>query len=116
MVSVFEEHHPLPSAPSDWLPGTQVRNAYERCLEYELRGFVETEPLNNISRFTPLISARELGYLLLFAPNDGGRAVLSSEIMSCTDDAALLDLAKQYNDNLIRFCQHFHHTAFHQLC
>ncbi|RDB29757.1 hypothetical protein Hypma_013833 [Hypsizygus marmoreus] len=95
---------PLPQAPTSWAPGTSLHHAYIRCLEYEHSASC-SRPQKNAWQFTHLLAARVLGYLFLHAPTYEGREWLSSQILSCNDDDALLDLGKEYNDHLIRIFQ-----------
>ncbi|KAG5653993.1 hypothetical protein H0H81_008575 [Sphagnurus paluster] len=101
---LFLKPTPLPPAPSSFLPSTVLYNAYERCLNYEAET-VETTSTQNPDQLRPLIAARILGYLLLHAPMEEGRIFLSEEIMACLDARAMFDLARVYNDNLIRICE-----------
>ncbi|KAF5376412.1 hypothetical protein D9615_008587 [Tricholomella constricta] len=94
---------PLPKSPPDCTPGTEYYQAYTRCLELELASNDIRE--NNTWHFTPLLAARVLGYLLIHAPTEDGRSLLSREITASTDTEALHLLGRKYNDNLIRVFQ-----------
>ncbi|KAF5376419.1 hypothetical protein D9615_008580 [Tricholomella constricta] len=59
----------------------------------------------NAWHFTPLLAARVLGYLLIYAPAEEGRSLLSREIVSSIDNEALHLLGRKYNDDLIRVFQ-----------
>ena len=65
--------------------------------------------IDSPGHFSERIAARLLGYLLIHAPTPHGRDVLAREITSCTDDAALFELAKLYLNHFIRCCELFVH-------
>ncbi|GLB42572.1 hypothetical protein LshimejAT787_1200210 [Lyophyllum shimeji] len=68
-------------------------------------GLMVTMVKNELRSWLPLhlsLASRLLGYLLLHAPADLGHWHLSSQIVSCVDDEALLVLGNYYNDHLIR--------------
>lgn len=82
--------------------GSSSHQAYQRCLqlEYDQPGPFEGVP----ESMPPLIAARVLGYGLLYAPNDTGRAALVRDILTCQDQSELDVLAYLYVFGLIRVC------------
>ncbi|KAK0451949.1 hypothetical protein EV421DRAFT_1703360 [Armillaria borealis] len=88
---------PLPHNPYAALvaePQSLWHQAYNQCLLFE-QGFIGTEKA---------ILARTLGYLILKAPSDSGRSVVSREILSVPQGAydKLAELAEYWIDRLIR--------------
>ncbi|KAG1717727.1 uncharacterized protein EDB91DRAFT_138012 [Suillus paluster] len=61
---------------------------------------------------TGLVCAR-LGYLLTHALVASGRDHIGNEILSCTDDVMLVDLAKHYGDHLLICYFETTHDATH---
>ncbi|KZT74307.1 hypothetical protein DAEQUDRAFT_753793 [Daedalea quercina L-15889] len=100
---------PLP--PNTYPHGDDIRKAYEDCLSLEqhelgwnvLATQLQDTPENIMADLNPKISARVLGWALLLAPSDEGRAALTREIIGCDGDPELLaGLAHLYVYGLIR--------------
>ncbi|KAK0219685.1 hypothetical protein EDD85DRAFT_780310 [Armillaria nabsnona] len=84
-------HNPYPTLTAE--PQSLWHRAYNQCLLFE-QGFIGTENV---------ILARALGYLILKAPSDSGRTVVTVEILSVPQDAydKLAELAEYWIDRLI---------------
>jgi hypothetical protein len=78
------------------------RDAYNVCLDFERRSTFHTAPASPLS---PLVLSRFLGYMILEAPTDYGRTNFSNEVIACTNDVALQDLAKLYINHFLRCCE-----------
>lgn len=101
--------------PENMYPqGSDNHQAYQRCLQLEydqiyvnLAADLQPSPLEGVletESMPPLIAARVLGYGLLYAPNDTGRAALVRDILACQGQAELDVLAYLYVFGLIRVC------------
>lgn len=77
-------------------------SAYKKCLDLEsdigqdVTFDHEPEKAN--------VFCRILGYLIHHAPSDTARSYVVTEIVSCVDQIALLDLGKWYFEHYIRLC------------
>ncbi|KIJ49955.1 hypothetical protein M422DRAFT_65849 [Sphaerobolus stellatus SS14] len=90
---------PLPRPnPFDILTVPIEHDAYEKCLDLELRH----EQIATTHHLTPLICARLLGYMVIEAPSVAGRWVISTEIIRSIGDEEMLDMAVLYNIHFIR--------------
>lgn len=94
-------------------PGTDIYNAYERCLKLQshllwsrfVTDLADDPPYKEILKeLPPVVSARILGHALKYAPSDEGRDALAREIRDCGDLAELGLLAYLYVYGLIRVC------------
>lgn len=87
--------------PANPYPNGLWKNAYDKCLIYEAAvvNQLSSDPLS------PVIYARLIGYLIIHAPTTGGRDIICSEVDGCHTTNALTDLAKQYMDFFIHWCE-----------
>lgn len=88
-------HNPYPTLAAE--PQSLWHRAYNQCLLFE-QGFIGTGKV---------ILARSLGYLILKAPSDSGRTVVTLEILSVPQGSydKLAELAEYWIDRLIRCCK-----------
>jgi len=110
-VTLAAKTSPQPLPANNYTNGTAIRKAYDTC-----RSLEESESWNifaadllkvyseEIMRdMTPTVAGRVLGYGLLLAPSEDGRAALVRDINGCEDDPELLGgLAHLYVFGLIR--------------
>lgn len=93
---------PLPVSPV-WLSALPQDHkwylSYEKCLR------LESSDLKVSGCLPAEMSARILGYLLQEAPTDAGRDYIARAIDICVDTPALLQLAKNYLNSILKFCQ-----------
>jgi hypothetical protein len=106
---------PLPPNPYSH-EQLDCHNAYNVCLHLETAAPLPQGPQD---RRSELVFARFLGYMIIEAPSDEGRATISREINSCGDDATCMVLAEFLINHLLRFClplsyhrEHFFLTYF----
>jgi hypothetical protein len=104
---------PQPLPTNNYPDGTDDRTAYDACrlLEQSEGWNIFTADLKKkysepiMKDMTPRVAGRVLGYGLLFAPNEGGRAALVRDINGCERDPELLGgLAHLYVFGLMRVC------------
>jgi hypothetical protein len=89
-----------PVSQTSFQPSSEPHNAYIRCLKFEESTGKATS--QDQTRFSEVVGARLLGYLLIYAPSPDS---LAREITSAEDDAALYDLAKLYLNRFIGCCE-----------
>ena len=90
------ESQPLPANP--FVACSPESNAYARCLTWEVHA-PDTEVQED--KIPPLLGARLLGYMLLYAPTHSGCLNTANQINDCTDELELLQLAEHYAIHLI---------------
>jgi hypothetical protein len=95
-------HLVMTQLPSNPYPVGLWRNAYNVCFDFEQRSTLQ---IASASTLSPLVLSRFLGYMILEAPTDHGRTNFSNEVIACTNDVALQDLAKLYMNHFLRCCE-----------
>ena len=97
---------PLPTSPPSHFSPEQCI-AYDRCKRYELSQApgIQTSP-DNSQYFQPIVAARVLGWMLVYAPCSEGRAALAEDICNCQNEEALYDLAITFKYSLLRCCKY----------
>lgn len=93
--------HPLPSNPYNTCQQGTLHAAYKRCVSLQN----SHSEVVQAGRLSVLICARLLGYMILEAPTDEGRAEFVSEIVRCVNDEDLQKLAELYKNHLLRLCK-----------
>ncbi|PPQ65717.1 hypothetical protein CVT26_000334 [Gymnopilus dilepis] len=93
---------PNPFASDPTTSDSMIEKAYNTCLELEAKHEQVVKAFD--VRLPTLICARFLGYMLLEAPTQGGRAELAWEIDRCASEncTELQELAQLYSDHLLR--------------
>ena len=96
----------MTSLPSQLPPRLQdnphVVSAYNICLKLERSLQEATDGRQGIE--TNVVYIRILGYLIHHVPTDRGLRTVVHEIVSCSDDSALLEVGKMYYNHYIRAC------------
>jgi hypothetical protein len=105
--------NPQPLPANKYPDGTETGTAYDTCrwLEQSQGWNMFTQDLTKsysetiMKDMMPCVAGRILGYSLLFAPNEDGRAALVQDINACEHDPELLGgLAHLYVFGLMRVC------------
>ncbi|KZP22999.1 hypothetical protein FIBSPDRAFT_823867 [Athelia psychrophila] len=84
----------LPLNPYRINTPSREHNAYATCLAYEAEAIAGSHSV--ISGIQPVTLARVLGYLILHAPTELGRANISNDVTSCGTRENLADMARLY--------------------
>ena len=100
------ESQPLPANP--FVACSPEFNAYTHCLSWEVHA-PDTDVQED--KIPPLLGARLLGYMLLYAPTHSGCLNTANQINDCTDEVELLQLAEHYAIHLIG-----HRKSFWGVC
>jgi hypothetical protein len=82
-------------------------NAYAQCLSWEMVHAPDTEVQLEEDKIPPLLGARLLGFMLLYAPTHDGCLNTANEINDCTNESELLQLAEHYVIHFIGRCESF---------
>lgn len=100
----------LPLNPYRINTPSREHNAYATCLAYEAEAIAGSHSV--ISGIQPVTLARVLGYLILHAPTELGRANISNDVTSCGTRENLAEMARLYVTTFICYCECF---TFHLL-
>ena len=95
---------PLPANQYNINTHPREHNAYAKCVAYESNTLAGLHPVP--PGVSPLVCARLLGYMILYAPTDIGRENISNEVMSCPNEEYLADMAKLYIQIFLRCCEY----------
>ncbi|KAF8877656.1 hypothetical protein CPB84DRAFT_1794761 [Gymnopilus junonius] len=90
---------PLPR-PNPFVTNAIIEKAYDKCLNLEAKHDQVTKALD--VRLPILICARFLGYMLIEATTNVGRADFAWETYRCRNAVELQQLAQLYSDHLLR--------------
>lgn len=90
-----------PSACNPYPAGQLWARAYDVALAYQTRA----PDARTSSGMPPIVCARVVGYMLIHAPTNKCRNIISNEIENCEDDSKLCRLAELYAINFVRCCR-----------
>ncbi|KAF7976475.1 hypothetical protein HWV62_6743 [Athelia sp. TMB] len=93
----------LPPNPFNGNTLSREHSAYATCLRYEAEATAGSHPV--LSGLESIVLARVLGYLIIYAPTELGRANISHDVASCDTTEKLADMAKLYVAAFIRCCK-----------
>jgi hypothetical protein len=94
----------LPPLPKRLIDAPSIRGGYDICVEIE-KDILESRLILQSSPLSPLICVRTLGFLIIHAPDDIGRANIGREIVSCKSKGSVVDLGAFFCDHFIRCCK-----------
>lgn len=102
MTSIMETLSLPPEIPLKYREITDAINAYNVCLNLEKSLQEKAGDGEDVEK--NLVYCRVLGYLIRHASRDEVVASVASDIVSCQNDRAILDLGKTLCDRFIAAC------------